>query len=294
MSSTQPPLEPRSNLDMHRDVLAWFDENQRDLPWRKSTAWGIMVSEFMLQQTPVNRVIPIWNEWMNRWPTPKDLSAAKKSDLLKAWGRLGYPRRALRLHDAATIIATQQNNQVPKTEAELRYLPGVGEYTAAAIMAFAHKEKSLVLDVNIRRLFARALDGQEFPPLHITNAERQARIELIPKDASKWAAATMELGALVCTATKPLCEKCPIANQCLWRANGFPKSENKKKSNQKWHGTDRQCRGTIIEHLRTNEKSTTKKLQTLWQDNSQLEKCLASLIKDGLIEKKKEYYSLVD
>ena len=279
---------------MHREVLAWFDENQRDLPWRKSTAWGVMVSEFMLQQTPVNRVLPIWNEWMNRWPTPKELSEAKKSDLLKAWGRLGYPRRALRLHEAATIIAAQHNNQVPKTEEELRKLPGVGEYTAAAIMAFAHKEKSLVLDVNIRRLFARALDGQEFPSLHITNTERQKRVELIPRKASRWAAATMELGALVCTATKPLCEKCPIANQCLWRANGYPKSENKKKSAQKWHGTDRQCRGTIIEHLRKNENSTTKNLQTLWKDNSQLEKCLASLIKDGLIEKKREKYSLVD
>jgi A/G-specific adenine glycosylase len=279
---------------MHREVLAWFDENQRDLPWRKSTAWGVMVSEFMLQQTPVNRVLPIWNEWMNRWPTPKDLSAAKKSDLLKAWGRLGYPRRALRLHEAATIIATQHNNQVPNTEAELRNLPGVGEYTAAAIMAFAHKEKSLVLDVNIRRLYSRALDGQEFPPLHITNTERQARTELIPEVASKWAAATMELGALICTATKPMCEKCPIANQCLWRANGYPKSEIKKKLTQKWHGTDRQCRGTIIEHLRTNEDCTAKNLQTLWQDESQLEKCLASLIKDGLIEKKREKYSLVD
>jgi len=279
---------------MHREVLAWFDENQRDLPWRKSTPWGVMVSEFMLQQTPVNRVLPIWNEWMNRWPTPKDLSQAKKSDLLKAWGRLGYPRRALRLHEAATIIATQHNNQVPKTEAALRNLPGVGEYTAAAIMAFAHKEKSLVLDVNIRRLFSRALDGQKLPPLHITNTERQSRADLIPEEASKWAAATMELGALICTATKPVCEKCPIANQCLWRANGYPPSETKKKPTQKWHGTDRQCRGTIIEHLRTNENSTTTKMKKLWSDGSQLEKCLTSLVKDGLIEKKKDQYSLVD
>lgn len=279
---------------MHREVLAWFDENQRDLPWRKSTPWGVMVSEFMLQQTPVNRVLPIWREWMERWPTPADLAKAKKSDLLKAWGRLGYPRRALRLHEAATIIATQHNNKVPNTETELRNLPGVGEYTAAAIMAFAHKQKSLVLDVNIRRLFSRALDGQEFPSLHITNTERQARTELIPKESSTWAAATMELGALVCTATKPLCEKCPIANQCLWRANSYPKSETKKKPTQKWHGTDRQCRGTIIEHLRTNENSTAKNLQKLWQDHSQLEKCLASLIKDGLIKKKREKYSLVD
>jgi A/G-specific adenine glycosylase len=279
---------------MHREVLAWFDENQRDLPWRKSAPWGVMVSEFMLQQTPVNRVLPIWKEWMERWPTPEDLAKARKSDLLKAWGRLGYPRRALRLYEAATIIATKHNNQVPNTEEELRNLPGVGEYTAAAIMAFAHKEKSLVLDVNIRRLFARALDGQEFPPLHITNSERQSSAALIPKEASAWAAATMELGALICTATKPLCEKCPIANQCLWRANGYPKSETKKKPTQKWHGTNRQCRGTIIEHLRNNENAPITKLKKLWHDDSQLEKCLASLIKDGLIEKKKGKYSLVD
>jgi A/G-specific adenine glycosylase len=294
MSSTQPPLEPQSNLNMHREVLAWFEENQRDLPWRKSTPWGVLVSEFMLQQTPVNRVLPIWNEWMQRWPSAKDLSQAKKSDLLKAWGRLGYPRRALRLHEAATIIATQHNNQVPKNIEDLRKLPGVGEYTAAAIMAFAHKEKSLVLDVNIRRLFSRALDGKEFPPLHITNVERETRKNLIPKEAHNWAAATMELGALMCTAAKPLCEQCPIANQCLWRANGYPKSEIKKKPTQKWHGTDRQCRGTIIEHLRSNQSTTKAKLETLWNEQSQLEKCLETLIQDGLIEKKKEKYSLAN
>ena len=278
---------------MHREVLAWFDENQRDLPWRKSTAWGVMVSEFMLQQTPVNRVLPIWNEWMDRWPTPKNLSSAKKSDLLKAWGRLGYPRRALRLHEAATIIATQHNNQVPKTEVELRNLPGVGEYTAAAIMAFAHKENSLVLDVNIRRLFARALDGQEIPPLHITNTERQARTELIPKEASTWAAATMELGALVCTATKPLCEKCPITNQCLWRAIGYPKSENKKKPAQKWHGTDRKCRGELLSLLITNGYITEDSLYEICAPQEQIKRCIQSLLEDGLIEKSKGCFILV-
>jgi A/G-specific adenine glycosylase len=279
---------------MHREVLAWFDENKRDLPWRKSTPWGVMVSEFMLQQTPVSRVLPIWSEWMERWPTPKDLAAAKKSDLLKAWGRLGYPRRALRLHEAATAIATTHNNQIPNTEAELRKLPGVGEYTAAAIMAFAHKERSLVLDVNIRRLFTRAIDGQEFPPLHITNHERQVRTELIPANAHTWAAATMELGALVCTATNPDCERCPISSHCLWRANRYPISEIKKKPTQKWHGTDRQCRGTIIEYLRNNQSATEKKLQSTWDNHSQLEKCLASLIDDGLIQKQRNSYLLVD
>jgi A/G-specific adenine glycosylase len=253
-----------------------------------------MMSEFMLQQTPVNRVLPIWIEWIERWPTPKDLAAAKKSDVLKAWGRLGYPRRALRLHEAATVIATEFDNQVPQTLEELRALPGVGEYTAAAIIAFAHKKKSIVLDVNIRRLFSRVLDGEEFPPLHITNTERQSRTELIPKNAHTWAAATMELGALICTATKPKCEICPLANSCLWRAKNYPASANQKKKTQKWHGTDRQCRGTIVEHLRTNPRATKQSLSKLWSDNSQFEKCLASLIRDGLVTKKNEKYSLAD
>jgi A/G-specific adenine glycosylase len=279
---------------MHREVLAWFEENKRDLPWRKSTPWGVLVSEFMLQQTPVNRVLPIWIEWMERWPTPEDLASAKKSELLKAWGRLGYPRRALRLHESATIIAKEFNNQVPQTLEDLRKLPGVGEYTAAAIMAFAHKKESLVLDVNIRRLFSRLLDGQELPPLHITNTERQSRNELIPKQAHTWAAATMELGALICTATKPKCEICPLAHSCLWRASGYPPSQTTKKKVQKWHGTDRQCRGVVIEHLRHTKKADQAKLAELWDNESQLEKCLAALLKDGLITQKNKSFSLVD
>jgi len=284
---------------MHREVLAWFEENKRDLPWRKSTPWGVMVSEFMLQQTPVNRVLPIWAEWMERWPTPKDLAAAKKSDLLKAWGRLGYPRRALRLHEAATIIAKEFNNQVPTKLEDLRKLPGVGEYTAAAIMAFAHKKSSLVLDVNIRRLFSRVLDGEELPALHITNHERESRTALIPANAHTWAAATMaaatmELGALICTAAKPKCEICPLSNSCLWRAKGYPPSQNVKKKTQKWHGTDRQCRGAIIEYLRNHPKATGSSLSNIWDNRSQLEKCLATLTKDGLITKNKKSYALSD
>jgi A/G-specific adenine glycosylase len=231
---------------------------------------------------------------MERWPTPEDLASAKKSELLKAWGRLGYPRRALRLHESATIIAKEFNNQVPQTLEDLRKLPGVGEYTAAAIMAFAHKKESLVLDVNIRRLFSRLLDGQELPPLHITNTERQSRTELIPKQAHIWAAATMELGALICTATKPKCEICPLAHSCLWRASGYPPSQTSKKKVQKWHGTDRQCRGVVIEHLRHNKKANQSKLAKLWEDQSQLEKCLQALVKDGLITQTNKGFSLVD
>jgi A/G-specific adenine glycosylase len=231
---------------------------------------------------------------MERWPTPENLASAKKSDLLKAWGRLGYPRRVIRLHEAATIIAKGFNNQVPAKLEDLRKLPGVGEYTAAAIMAFAHKKKSLVLDVNIRRLFSRALDGEEFPPLHITNKERESRTVLIPTNAPTWAAATMELGALICTATKPKCEICPLSNSCLWRARGFPPSQNVKRKTQKWHGTDRQCRGAIIEYLRNHPKATEGSLSKIWDNPSQLEECLASLTSDGLIVKNNKSYAFSD
>jgi len=276
-----------------KEIIGWFKKNQRDLPWRKSGAWGVLVSEIMLQQTPVNRVLPIYNEWMNRWPTPRDLASATSAEVITAWGRLGYPRRALRLHNCAKVISEQYGNQVPENEIALRALPGIGEYTAAAIVAFAFKERSLVLDVNIRRLFARAIDGIEVPKPSVTKDERKSRAELIPrKDPHLWAAATMELGALVCSAQNPKCQICPIAEQCKWRSLDFPKSDQKKRT-QAWHGTDRQCRGVIVQALRENKVLTEKEIRKLWHVDSQVEKALSSLMKDELITSpKRNSYSL--
>ncbi|MTA02535.1 MAG: hypothetical protein F2578_04300, partial [Actinobacteria bacterium] len=134
-----------------KEITDWFKKNKRDLPWRKTDAWGVLVSEIMLQQTPVQRVLPIYNEWMKRWPTPSDLAEATPAEVITAWGRLGYPRRALRLHECAKVITENHKGVIPSTEIELRKLPGVGEYTSAAIVAFAFKGSSLVLDINIRR-----------------------------------------------------------------------------------------------------------------------------------------------
>ena len=276
-----------------KEILGWFKKNQRDLPWRKSSVWGVLVSEIMLQQTPVTRVLPIYNQWMKRWPSPKDLAAATSAEVITAWGRLGYPRRALRLHQCAKVISEEYGNHVPDNEIQLRALPGIGEYTAAAIVAFAFQERSLVLDVNIRRLFARAIDGVEVPKSSVSKAERLSRSELIPtKNPHLWAAATMELGALVCTAQNPKCEVCPIADQCRWRSLDFPKSDQKKRT-QAWHGTDRQCRGVIVQALRENKVLTTKEIKKLWHLDSQVEKALSSLIKDELIASpKRNHYSL--
>ena len=264
-------------------VLDWFDQNKRDLPWRKTTAWGVMVSEVMLQQTPVNRVLPVWRNWITRWPTPGDLASAKKSEVIIDWGRLGYPRRALRLHESAKIIVSVFNNEVPHEIEKLLTLPGVGEYTAAAISAFAFNQPALVLDTNIRRLFARVIDGQSRPTPAPSQWERKIRAQLIPLDGAKWAAATMELGALICSSQNPRCEICPLKRQCAWRKTGYPKSELTRKS-QAWDGTDRQCRGTIVQSLRENKKLSKLKIHQLWNDEVQVEKALKTLIADGLIE----------
>lgn len=269
---------------LEKPIVNWFKKNKRDLPWRNTSPWGVMVSEYMLQQTPVNRVLPKWIEWMDRWPTPKDLAAATPAQIISAWGRLGYPRRALRLHAAAQIISADFNNVVPEDELTLRQLPGIGEYTAAAISAFAFQKRTLVMDVNIRRLLTRVIDGNEHPTPAPTSKEKSERQALVPvKDAHLWAAATMELGAVVCTSKNPKCELCPVMDICNWRLLAYPKTDLIRKS-QSWHGTDRKCRGTIVQALRENNSMTENAIKKLWPDESQVEKALVTLLEDQLIQ----------
>jgi len=278
---------------LEKEITKWFAKNKRDLPWRKTTPWGVLVSEIMLQQTPVARVEPIWHTWMKLWPTPKDLAAATPAQVIKEWGRLGYPRRALRLRECAQVIATDFNNKVPDNEIQLRKLPGIGDYTAAAVMAFAFQERSLVLDINIRRLFSRIYDGVQSPTAAPNKTERAARAELVPKkNAHIWAAATMELGALICTAQKPKCEICPVADSCKWRSLNYPQSDQPKRT-QACNGTDRQCRGIIVQALRENDSLSEKEIKKLWILESQVEKALETLLADGLISQSaRNKYSL--
>lgn len=276
-----------------KEIISWFKSNKRDLPWRKTDAWGVLVSEFMLQQTPVTRALPVYTEWIRRWPTAAALAKATPAEVITAWGRLGYPRRALRLHECAKVITSQYKGLIPREEAELRALPGIGEYTAAAMVAFAFNERSLVLDINIRRLFARLFDGVETPKASATKVEKSRYEELIPKnEAHVWAAATMELGALICTSQSPKCGICPVAKDCTWRSLDYPKSDIVKRR-QTWHGTDRQCRGAIVQALRENQVLKKSEIAQLWDVPSQLEKALLTLLDDGLIEARgKSSYSL--
>lgn len=269
---------------LEKPIVNWFKKNKRDLPWRQTSPWGVMVSEYMLQQTPVSRVLPKWIEWMDRWSTPADLAKATPAEVITAWGRLGYPRRALRLYAAAQMISIDFNNEVPEDIQTLRQLPGIGEYTAAAISAFAFQKRTLVMDVNIRRLLTRVIDGNEHPTPAPTSKEKIERQRLVPiKDAHIWAAATMELGAVVCTSKSPKCELCPVIALCNWRFLGYPKTELIRKS-QSWHGTDRKCRGTIVQALRENNSLTESAIKKLWPDESQVERALVTLLEDQLIQ----------
>ncbi len=280
-------LSPAQIVRFHALLLDWYADNARDLPWRGgASAWAIMVSEFMLQQTPVARVLPVFAEWMQRWPSPADLAVEPAGEAVRAWGRLGYPRRALRLHAAATTIVGTHHGQVPTDHDALLALPGVGEYTAAAIASFAYGQPHAVLDTNVRRVFARVYEGIAQPAPAITVAERNIANTLLPSapTASRWAAATMELGAIVCTSRAPNCVDCPVAALCRWRANDYPAHEGPKRPTQKWHGTDRQCRGRILQALREADGPLEKSsIDLVWPEADQRERALDGLLADGLV-----------
>jgi A/G-specific adenine glycosylase len=275
-----------AGLDAGR-LLTFFRDRGRDLPWRRPDAgpWAVLVSEFMLQQTPVVRVLPVFELWMRRWPGPADLAADSPGDAVRAWGRLGYPRRALRLHAAATAIAHQHGGRVPDTLPALLALPGVGDYTARAVAAFAFGARTPVVDTNVRRVLSRVVNGLDSIRQPATAADRRQLESLLPIEpavAARFSAAVMELGALICTAGSPKCIECPLAHDCAWRAAGYPVAAPSR-TVQTWAGTDRQVRGRIMSLLREAEGSIPRSaIDTAWPDAGQLERCTALLITDGL------------
>ncbi len=288
--------------EIHQQINHWYQRNARDLPWRRPgvSGWAVMVSEFMLQQTPVVRVLPVWEQWMHRWPRPQDLAAEPLSEALKAWGRLGYPRRAMRLHAAAIEITTQYNGEVPETEQQLRALPGVGEYTAAAIACFAYGQRTVVVDTNIRRVHARLFGGMALPEPNPRASEFARAKQDQPEEnssANLWNISVMELGALICTARSPKCDACPVYEHCAWIKAGQPAPHYAPKG-QAWKGTDRQVRGAMMAILRAHEEPVLREtfltdlalqnhgdyiaLHKLDAPLEQRERALAGLLSDGL------------
>ena len=276
-------------MSISEAVITWFGVHGRDLPWRRPgfTAWGTLVSEFMLQQTPVIRVIPRLEEWLARWPAPADLAAVPVSEAIRAWDRLGYPRRALSLHACAVAITERHDGVVPSSVPDLLALPGVGDYTARAVAAFAYGHRHPVVDTNVRRVLARAIGGQAEAGPPSTTRDLVSMEAVLPEsraDARLTNAAVMELGALVCTARSPRCHACPIADRCAWRAAGYPAYEGRPAAVQKrFEGSDRQVRGLIMAELRASDVPvTSEEIVTVWQDAVQRNRALAGLLRDGL------------
>lgn len=270
-------------------MISWFAEAGRDLPWRRedTTAWSVLVSEVMLQQTPVARVLPRWLEWMRRWPQPADLADAPTSEVLRQWDRLGYPRRALRLQECARAIVREHGGEVPRTEEALRSLPGIGEYTAAAVTAFAHRQRAVVVDTNIRRVLARTGRGVAAPDRSYSAAERALATASLPVERERsvaWNQAVMELGALVCTSRTPRCTRCPLAGAgCAWFAAGRPTAAVDTRRRQAFEGTDRQMRGQIMALLRDHGVADEQQLLALDPaDADRVRRCAHSLVTDGL------------
>jgi A/G-specific adenine glycosylase len=269
-------------------VLRWYAANARQLPWRHpdATPWSILVSEFMLQQTPVSRVLPAHASWLDRWPTPSALAAASAADAVRQWDRLGYPRRAVRLHASARVITDKHGGQIPASAAELRALPGVGDYTAAAVASFAFGERNVVLDTNVRRVLARLVAGEGLPGPAPSVAERRLAQSLLPVNgrlAARWSVGVMELGALICTAARPRCADCPVAGTCAWLARGRPEAARRRAA-PGYQGSDRQCRGSLLTVLRAASGPVpAAELNSAWPDRDQRARALAALIDDGLI-----------
>jgi A/G-specific adenine glycosylase len=273
-------------------ILRWYASQARDLPWRRPGAspWAVLVSEVMLQQTPVARVLPAYEAWLARWPVPSSLAAASPADAVRQWGRLGYPRRALRLHAAARLIVGRHGGTVPPSVAALRALPGVGAYTAAAVASFAFGQRHAVLDTNVRRVLARLVTGVPRPAPSPTAMEVKLAESLLPTApglAPRWSVAVMELGALVCTADRPRCADCPVAATCAWHRAGSPAHDagQARRRSQRYEGTDRQCRGRLLAVLRDADGPVpAARLDAAWPDAEQRDRALASLVADSLAE----------
>jgi A/G-specific adenine glycosylase len=272
-------------------VVSWYAGHARDLPWRRpgTSPWDILVSEIMLQQTPVDRVRPAHAAWMARWPTPAALARATAADALRQWGRLGYPRRALWLHGIARALVSEHGGEVPASAEVLATLPGIGPYTAAAVATFAFGQRHAVLDTNVRRVLARLVTGTARPPAAPSAAERRLAEALLPADdatAARWSVAVMELGALVCTAARPACAACPVAAACAWRAAGKPPPPPGK-AGQGYAGTDRQCRGALLAVLRSADGPVLPAaLDVTGHDTGQRARALAALVADGLVTRR--------
>lgn len=265
-------------------ILDWFETEGRTLPWRGvDDAYAVLVSEIMLQQTQVSRVLPAFEAFLGRFPDVATLAAAARSDVVQAWRGLGYNRRAVALHRAAQEVVTRFDGQIPANLDALRSLPGVGEYTARAVLAFAFEQDCAPVDTNIRRVVSRAIAGAPLTGKALQSAADAAVPEGRGRD---WNAALMDLGARYCS-SRPVCSSCPIAAQCAWAGAGGadPAAATQPARQSTFAGSTRFHRGRLLDALRDGAVALPAAASAAQLDDGEAAAALvAGLIRDGLAE----------
>lgn len=285
-----PDVTEARSRRLSRALLAWGDEVRRDLPWRRTRdPWAVLVSEAMLQQTQVARVVPRYEAFLARFPTPTACAAAPVGAVIAAWDGLGYNRRAVNLHRAATVVANEHGGRVPDRLAPLLALPGIGPYTARAVLAFAFERDHGVVDTNAARFLARAVAGRR-----LTAAQAQELAdEQVPLGRGwMWNQAVLDLGATVCVRSRPRCDACPITGDCAWQRAGRPDPDPATGSagtsgrQSRFDGSDRQGRGRLVTALRTGPVEVARVPDVVgWSDAPERAQRVAdSLVADGLAE----------
>lgn len=262
------------------EVLGWGLPRLRDLPWRATRdPWAVLVSEVMSQQTQVARVVPKWQAFMAEFPTTAACAEAALGDVLRLWQGLGYPRRARNLHGAA--VAVEQLGRFPDTLAGLLVLPGVGAYTARAVLAFAYETDAAVVDTNVARVLAR-VGGQRLTP---KQAQATADSWVPLGQAWEWNQCLMELGALVCRPT-PLCHECPLRPTCAWKGNGPDPaigSAGVSRTQAPFEGSDRQARGRLLRAASAGAVRHAEAAVVMGVAPDRTDRLVAALIAEGLL-----------
>lgn len=274
----------------HDALLEWFGQRQRDLPWRRTRdPWSVLVSELMLQQTQVARVLPKYEAFLDRWPTPADCAAAPLGDVVTAWAGLGYNRRAVNLHRCAIAVVEHHGGRLPDDLGKLLALPGIGPYTARAVLAFAFESDEVgVLDTNAARVLAR-WSGRSLKP---KEARALADASVAPSAGWAWNQAMLDLGATVCVARTPRCDECPVRAWCRWAGAGRPDpdpavgSAGVSTGQSRFDGSDRQGRGRLVDALRGGPVAPADLATVMgWPDDpDRAARVAATVVADGLAQ----------
>jgi A/G-specific adenine glycosylase len=268
-------------------LLSWFEARARDLPWRRTRdPWAVLVAELMLQQTQVARVVPRYEAFLDRWPTPAACAASSVGEVVEAWAGLGYNRRAVNLHRCAAVVVAEHDGRLPEDREALLALPGIGPYTARAVLAFAFEHDVGVLDTNAARVLAR-WEGASLRP---KAAQAAADAAVVPGQGWAWNQAMLDLGATRCRPRSPRCEDCPVRTWCAWWQAGRPDpdpavgSAGVSGGQSTFEGSDRQGRGRLVDALRLGPVAATEVAAAMgWPDDPErAARVAATVVADGL------------